>query len=177
MEVEATMTWLPVAVARLGDADVHAWWRSHGMDGTGEYVLSDLFPRTWLVAGAELTVLSAAKRHLDALPPRADVVHLFGEPFPAFRLCMAWLAELKTGGTRSELEELRTWTKSTAAHELRTRVGQSTSGERIAGTMRLGTVSRDVLTDREAMFRTAMSLAAAYADQTDDLHVPYVDLA
>ena len=101
------MRWLPVAVARLGDADVFGWWRSHGMDATGEYVLSDLLPRTWLVAGAELAVLSAAKRHLDTLPPRADIIHLFGEPLPAFRLCMAWLAELKTGGGRTELEELR----------------------------------------------------------------------
>ncbi len=81
-EGESTVRLLPVAIARLGDADIWAWWRSHGMDSTGEYVLSDLFPRTWLVAGAELTVLSAAKRHLDTLPPRAAVIHLFGEPFP-----------------------------------------------------------------------------------------------
>lgn len=147
------------------------------MDATGEYVLSDLFPRTWLAAGAELTVLSAAKRHLDTLPPRADVIHLFAEPLPAFRLCMAWLAELKTGGSRTELEELRTWSKTTAAEALRMRVGQPISGERIAGTMRLGTVSRDVLTEQDSMLRTAVSLAAAYVDQTDDLHVPYFDLA
>lgn len=164
-------------MARLGDADIHAWWRSHGMDATGEYVLSDLFPRTWLAAGAELTMVSAAKRHLDTLPARADVVHLFGEPFPAFRHGMAWLAELKTGGSPTELEELRTWTKGTAADELRARVGQPTTGEQIAGTLRLGTVSRDVLTDPNSMVRAALSLAAAYVGQTDDLRIPYFDLA
>lgn len=170
------MRWLPVAAARLGDADVHAWWRSHGMDGTGEYVLSDLFPRTWMAAGAELSMLSAAKRHLDTLPARADVIHLFGEPFPAFRQAMAWLAELKTGGDVTELEALRQWSKASAASEMRAIVGAPTSGERIAGTLRLGSVSHEVLTDPKVMARTARSLAAAYVDQTSELHIPYFDL-
>jgi len=61
---------LVVAVARLGEADLAGWWRSHGLDSVGEYVLPDLFPRTAIVAGAELAVLSAAKRHADALPER-----------------------------------------------------------------------------------------------------------
>jgi len=41
------MRWLPVAAARLGDADLYSWWRSHGMDSTGEYVL-------WLFESAGL---------------------------------------------------------------------------------------------------------------------------
>ena len=171
------MRWLPVAAARLGDADLYSWWRSHGMDSTGEYVLSDLFPRTWMAAGAELTMLSAAKRHHDVLPPRADVIHLFGEPFPAFRNAMAWLAEMKTGGDASEVGALRRWTVATASDELRSRVGQAPSGERIAGTMRLGVVSADVLSDPIAMLRVARSLTAAYLDQNSDLHIPYFDLA
>ena len=76
-----------------------------------------------------------------------------------------------------QLEELRTWTKGNAADELRARVGQPTTGEQIAGTLRLGTVSREVLTDPNSMLLAALSLAAAYVDQTDDLRIPYFDLA
>src|SRR5437870_1265013 len=54
-----------LGVARLGEADLAGWWSSQGMTETGRYILEDLFPRTWPVAGAELAVLCAAKRHHD----------------------------------------------------------------------------------------------------------------
>jgi hypothetical protein len=137
-----------IAVARYGEADLLGWWRSHGLDGVGEYILPELFPRTALVAGAEVAVFSAAKRHLDALPDRDDVVHLFGEPLPAFEEAVAWLAELKTGGDQSFLQELRGWTTRDAAHvELTRLTGEVPLGERIGATLRLGKLSSDDLVD------------------------------
>ena len=177
LNTDLGLGWLPVAIARLGDMDVHGWWRSHGMDSIGEYVLSDLFPRTWSVAGAEISLLSAAKRHHDALPERANVLQLFGEPFPAFRQAVAWLAELKTGGDTSSIDALRKWDRATATELLRQLLGEPPSGERIAGTQRLGQLSREALTDHHAMMVAGRALASAYVDQTDGLHIPYFDLA
>lgn len=147
------------------------------MDATGEYVLSDLFPRTWLVAGAEMSLLSAAKRHRDTLPNRRDVLHLFGEPFPAFREASAWLSELKTGGDSSLLSALRTWNASNADAELRLLVGEPSSGERIGEVLRLGALPADSLNDRRALDVAAKALAAAYLGQDKNLVIPYFDLA
>lgn len=167
-----------VAVARLGEADLAGWWRSHGLDAVGEYVLPDLFPRTAVVAGAELAVLSAAKRHADALPNRDDVVHLFGEPLPAFAAALAWLAELKTGGDQSFINELRDWASRDAGHEaMAGRAGAAPPGERIGSTLRLGKLTIDAVTDPELAAATAHALAAAYVGQGPDLAVPYYDLA
>lgn len=169
---------LVVAVARLGEADLAGWWRSHGLAGVGEYLLPDLFPRTATIAGAELAVLSAAKRHVDALPDRDDVVDLFGEPFPAFASALAWLAELKTGGDQCFLEALRSWGSTEAAHDaLRGLTGEAPPSERLGATLRLGTLSRDAFDDAEQVQDVARSLAAAYVGQGQDLAVPYYDLA
>jgi hypothetical protein len=167
-----------VAVARLGEADLAGWWRSHGLDGAGEYVLSDLFPRTATVAGAELAVLSAAKRHADALPERDDVVHLFGEPLPAFAEALAYLAELKTGGDESFLERLRGWlTRDAAEDALADLTGTAPPGERIGSTLRLGKLTADMLADPDKADAATRALAAAYVGEGSDLIVPYYDLA
>lgn len=169
---------LVVAVARLGEADLAGWWRSHGLDAVGEYVLPDLFPRTATIAGAELAVLSAAKRHHDALPDRDDVVHLFGEPLPAFGLATSWLAELKTGGDASFLDELRGWSDVEDAHErVAELTGAKPSGEQIGGTLRLGKLPAQALDDPEQIAVATRSLAAAYVGQSRELVVPYYDLA
>jgi len=168
---------LVVAVARLGEADLAGWWRSHGLDVVGEYVLPDLFPRTAAVAGAELAVLSAAKRHTDALPDRDDVVHLFGEPLPAFSAARSWLAELKTGGDQSFLNLLRAWAGRDVGHDaLAGFTGEVPTGERIGGTLRLGTIPADSLDDSDRADATARALAACYVGQGPDLAVPYYDL-
>ncbi len=169
---------LVVAVARLGEADLAGWWRSHGLDTVGEYVLPDLFPRTATVVGAELAVLSAAKRHADALPDRDDVLHLFGDPLPAFAEALAWLAELKTSGETSFLDELRGWSTADAAHaEVGAATGEAPPGERIGTTLRLGKVAAAELADPVRAAAVAKFLAAAYAGQGRDLAVPYFDLA
>jgi hypothetical protein len=169
---------LVVAVARLGEADLAGWWRSHGLDTVGEYLLPDLFPRTAVIAGAELAVLSAAKRHADALPDRDDVLHLFGEPLPAFAQAMAWLAELKTGGEQVFLDDLRQWTSCDMAREaLANLTGEPAPGEQIGATLRLGRVSAEALADPTQAAATARSLAAAYVGQGDEVAIPYYDLA
>lgn len=169
---------LVVAVARFGEADLAGWWRSHGLDSVGEYLLPDLFERTATMAGAELAVLSAAKRHADALPDRDDVVHLFGEPLPAFAGALAWLAELKTGGDQSFLAELRGWDgRDAGADSLAALTGEAPPGERIGGTLRLGKVAAEALGDPDRADTTARALAAAYVGQGPDLIVPYYDLA
>lgn len=178
MTAETDSVCLVVAVARLGEADLSGWWRSHGLDGVGEYVLSSLFPRTAIVAGAELAILSAAKRHSDALPDRDDVVHLFGEPLPAFAESLAWLAELKTGGDQSFLHQLRGWASTDQGHEgLAELTGEASPGERISNTLRLGTVSAETIADAEQAQTIARALAAAYVGQGPELTVPYYDLA
>lgn len=170
---------LVVAVARLGEADLAGWWRSHGLDGVGDYVLADLFPRTATIVGAELAVLSAAKRHRDALPDRDDVIHLFGEPLPAFAEAAAWLAELKTGGEASFIDELRAWATVDSAHDQLSRLaGSAPTGERIGGmTLRLGKLPPNALADPAQTETVVRTLAAAYAGQGHDLAVPYFDLA
>lgn len=177
LEFDTELRYLPVIVSRLGDTDMRGWWRSHGMDATGEYVLADLFPKTWEVAGAEISVLSAAKRHHDVLPQRRNVVHLFGEPFPAFREATAWLAELKTGGSGALLGALRSLTATDAKSELTALLGESPSGERIGDTIRLGALSSDALADRRSLETAGRALAAAYVAQESNLCVPYFDLA
>jgi hypothetical protein len=148
------------------------------MDGVGEYVLPDLFPRTAPVAGAELAVFSAAKRHADALPDRDDVVHLFGEPLPAFAGALAWLAELKTSGDQSFLEQLRGWSSTDMGHEALARLtGEAPPGERIGATIRLGKLAPETLADPDRSAAAAQALAAAYVGQGTDLAVPYYDLA
>jgi hypothetical protein len=167
---------LLLSVARLGEADLTGWWNSRGFGDVGEYLLTDLFPRTWAVAGAELAVLSAAKRQHDALPDRDDIVHLFGEPFPAFAHALEWLAELKTGGDAAFLEELRSWASVADAVEAIGAASGAAQGERIGATLRLGTLPAAGLGDLEQVEATARSLAAAYVGQGADLAVPYFDL-
>jgi hypothetical protein len=178
MTVVSEGTRLVLAVARLGEADLAGWWRSHGLDAVGEYMLPDLFSRTAPVAGAELAVLSAAKRHVDGLPDRDDVVYLFGEPLPAFSETVAWLSELKTGGDRTFLDELRGWSNNEVAHEaVEHLAGVSPSGERIGMTLRLGKLGADVLNDPDQTTAVVRTLAAAYVGQGHDLAIPYFDLA
>lgn len=82
-----------VAVARLGEADLAGWWRSHGLDDVGEYLLPDLFPRTAVIADAELALLSAAKRHTDALPDRTTSYTSSASPRVRRCACLAGRAE------------------------------------------------------------------------------------
>ncbi len=64
-----------LGVARLGENDPRGWWNGHALDGTGEYVLSNMFRRTWRSAALELDVAAAARMH-NQLLGRSTALHL-----------------------------------------------------------------------------------------------------
>jgi hypothetical protein len=103
---------------------------------------------------------------------------LFGEPLPAFADTIAWLAELKTGGDQSFLDDLRSWkTEDAARAALAVLTGETPQGELIGATLRLGKLSSHSLADADRAEAAARALAAAYVGQGFDLTVPYYDLA
>lgn len=107
---------LVLGVARLGEADLRGWWNCHGLDRVGSYVLSRSLPRTWRSAALELDVLSARRRHEDALSGRASALHLFSDELPFRRWASAWLAEQKTAADVDDLfEELASWDDDAAS--------------------------------------------------------------
>src|SRR4051812_48918110 len=84
-----TVVRLVLGVARLGEADLAGWWSSHGMDRAGRYVLSRSFRRTWRSVALEVDVLSATRRHNDALGNRRTALHLFSDELPFRRWAAA----------------------------------------------------------------------------------------
>ena len=87
------------------------WWNSHGLDQAGSFVLKRTLPRTWRSAALELDVLSARRRHDDALSSRRSALHLFSDELPFRRWAAAWLSKQKTSasGVDELLEELGGW--------------------------------------------------------------------
>ena len=85
---------LVLSVVRLGDLDRNGWWRSHGLDETGSFLLQRSFKRTWAATAMELSMVSARARHDDTLG-RKDAVHLFSDELPFYRLVHSWLLEQK----------------------------------------------------------------------------------
>lgn len=167
-----------LGVSRLGDADLRGWWSTHGLDDIGEYVLPDLFPRTWRVAAVQLSVESAVKRHRDFLPDRSNLVHLFSEGLGLLGASREWTAELKTGGDESLLDELQGWrTVDAAESDLRECFGSSPGGDRTARSLRIGVIRRDDLRDHEQRSAVIRMLVASYIGQESDLVIPYFDIA
>jgi hypothetical protein len=169
---------LVLGVSRLGDADLAGWWSSHGLDEVGEYVLADLFPRTWRMAAVELSIASAAKRHSDFLPDRSNILHLFSDNLACAGQARELIAELKTGGDLSLLDELQSWHSRDAAEaRLREWAGEPPAGERIGQTLLLGVLRANALDDAEQPLSATRLLAASYLAQGSDLVIPYFDLA
>lgn len=109
---------LVLGVARLGEADLAGWWSSQGMNPAVHFTLAG-FRRTSKVVGAELTVLSATRRHRQILP-RETAVHLFSPYLPFAGWTRAYLAEQKTSGDSPVIDELRGWlTVDVARSQLR----------------------------------------------------------
>ena len=98
---------LVLGVARLGEADLAAWWSSQGLNPAVRFVLAG-FHRTGQVAGAELALLSAERRHRQLLP-RANASHLFSPRLPYVSWARADLAEMKSAGASPLLDELSDW--------------------------------------------------------------------
>lgn len=117
-EVDETLR-LVLAVARLGEVDLKGWWSSHGVDRSGSFVLRRAFPRSWAAAGLELDVLSATRRHADALARRSTALHLFSDELPLRHWASAWLSEPKTEASIDPLiDELMSWTMDGGAERL-----------------------------------------------------------
>lgn len=166
---------LVLGVARLGETSLRGWWQSHGLDQAGQYVLSGAFPRTWRWAALELAIASAKRRHEDALG-RPSALHLFSDELPFRRLASAWLAEQKTGGDPSRVDELANWTTETAEESLREWAGAPSTSEVVGSGLLLGRLSADDIQDPETLISVAKRLAAGYVDQAEDFRAPYFDL-
>jgi hypothetical protein len=168
---------LVLAVARLGEADLSGWWRCHGANSTGRYVLSRAFPRTYRSAGLELDVLSAARRHDDALS-RRTALHLFSDHLPYRRWAAAWLAEQKTvPATAPLLDDLAGWDPAIARVRLEEWAGSPAGGEETGDGIRLGQLSALELEDDRTLMATARLLASAYLGIGATFRAPYLDLA
>ena len=165
---------LLLGVARLGEADLAAWWSSQGLNPATRFALAG-FRRTGSIVGAELALLSAVRRHHQVLP-RLNAVHLFSPRLPFARWTQAHLAELKSIGTSELIDELRTWTTVEDA-------GQRLTDwiDAVTPAMAIGaTVTPHELDSPETRVSLLAQLAARYVDQAGragQLDIPYVDLA
>lgn len=169
---------LVLGVARLGELDLAGWWGAHGLDRAGSYVLARAFKRTWRSAALELDVLSAARRHDDALAGRRTALHLFADELPFRRWSASWLAEQKTAAEPSSLfDELAGWDLEQAYSAIRDWAGAVPTVEVIGDGLRLGALSAVELADPDALISTARLLAATYAGiDASGFRAPYFDL-
>lgn len=162
---------LVLGVARLGEADLNAWWSSQGLNPSVSFALAG-FRRTGAVVGAELALLSATRRH-DQLLPRRNAVHMFSPHLPFVGWAGAYLAELKSNCTRKLLEELSGWTNlkvAAAALEVwRDDLGHSDAAP--------STVTTADLADPPVAIALLARFVDAYLAASGELSVPYVDLA
>jgi len=159
---------LVLGVARLGEADLARWWSSQGLNPAVAFALAG-FRRTGRVVGAELMLLSAVRRHRQVLP-RDNAVHLFSAHLPYLHWAQAHLAEMKTSGHPSLLEEFSEWSTAGAATAVIRRWRQDIGPARRSG----DTVTSSKLSDPALL----AWLVDGYLDTRDgELSVPYVDLA
>ncbi|MCY3861727.1 MAG: BrxE family protein [bacterium] len=169
---------LVLGVARLGEADLRGWWNCHGLDKEGSFVLKRAFPRTWQPAALEVDVLSARRRHAQALSGRRTALHLFSDELPFNRWAAAWLAEQKTAPEVDPLfGELASWDLAVAGTRLSEWAGVDVVGEPIGDGLLLGRLSRPDLEDEFARTSVAARLSAAYAGMEDPFKAPYFDVA
>ena len=163
---------LVLSVVRLGDLDHRGWWRSHGLDETGSFLLRRSFKRTWAATAMELSMVSARVRHDEALG-RRDAVHLFSDELPIYRLVHSWLLEQKLEDDLSPFEFFR----SATTDELVDRLPQPSDFERRAAGLYLGTVARSDLDDATHFEEVVSGLVGAHRTLNQEFLAPYVDLA
>jgi hypothetical protein len=170
------VTRLVLGVARLGEADLAGWWSTHGLDRPGRYVLSRSLPRTWRSGALELDVLSAARRHEDALDRRRTALHLFSDELPFRRWAAAWLAEQKTASRPDPLfAELIGWDLDSARSVLADWAGPAPGGEVVGNGLLLGELGQAELADADALVAAARLLAGAYPAIDGMFRAPYFD--
>ena len=110
---------LVLGVARLGEKDLRGWSKGHAIDRIGQYVLSDMFRRTWKSAALELDVAAASQMHRELLG-RSTALHLFSDLLPFRCWAIGWLAGQKTAReSGSMLGTLQRWTEDDSTETLR----------------------------------------------------------
>ena len=167
-----------LGVARLGEADLRGWWSCHGLDRVGSFVLGRAFPQTARSAGLELDILSARRRHDDALSGRSTALHLFSDGLPFRRWASAWLSEQKTASAAHPLfDELAGWDTAVGEASLREQAGEPEPGQPLADGLRLGQLSRSDLDDDASLASIARRLTSAYTGLGEVFRAPYFDLA
>jgi len=169
---------LVLGVARMGERDVFGWWRAHGLSDTGGAVLPVILRRTWALAALELDVISAARRHEEALG-RPTALHLFSDQLPYKRLALSWLAAQKLEASPDGLvASLRQWTSDTARAGLGAWSGDTApTAEPVGDGLRVGSVSATDVDDLVRLDALAHELGAGYlASDGNQLRFPYVDL-
>lgn len=168
-----------LGIARLGENDLRGWWQGHALDRTGQYVLSNMFRRTWRPAALQLDLSAAARMH-DELLGRSTALHLFSDFLPFRRWATGWLAEQKTAEEVPDLvNALEGWTDDQAVKALREwcRPAARLGGEDLGNGILLGRLSSEDLDNAEWLLEMAQSLCACYLEQTGTLRPPYFDLA
>lgn len=161
-----------LSVVRLGDLDHHGWWRSHGLDETGSFILGRSFKRTWAATAMELSMVSARARH-DEVLGRKDAVHLFSDELPFYRLTQSWLLERKLEDDLAPFELFRT----ASTGELLDRLPEPPDAERRASGLYLGNVSRHDIENDERLESLLSDLLGAYRAQDSEFLAPYFDLS
>ena len=161
-----------LSVVRLGDLDHRGWWRSHGLDETGSFILGRSFKRTWAATAMELSMVSARARHEDTLG-RKDAVHLFSDELPFYRLTQSWLLEQKLEDDLAPFERFRT----ASTDDLLGRLPEPTGGERRASGLYLGNVTRDDIEDEGRLELLMSNLLGAYRTLDAEFLAPYFDLS
>lgn len=160
-----------LSVVRLGDVDHRGWWRSHGLDETGSFLLERAFKRTWAATAMELSMVSARARHDDTVG-RKDAAHLFSDELPFFRLVHSWLLEQKLEDDLSPFEPFRT----AGTEDLIGRLPDPPRAERRAAGLFLGTVNAAQLDDPRQLEDTLFGLLGAYRLIESEFLAPYFDL-
>ena len=170
------MVRLVLGVARLGEADLMNWWNCHGLDSVGSFVLKRTLPQTWRSAALELDLLSARRRHDDALSARKTALHLFSDELPYRRWTSAWLSEQKTApGVDDLFDELGGWEGDTATERLREWAGGPEAGEVLGDGLLLGRVPMPGLDDMATLEAIARRLASSYLGLDGLFKAPYFD--
>lgn len=159
---------LLLGVARLGDMSLRGWWRSRALDFEGRFVLSNTFPRTGRVVGMELCLMSATRRHRQALG-RTSAIHLYSDLMPFHRWTVGWLAEQKTSALHPLIEELEQWDDvDTASAKLAEWSSEpDLSVKEVAGALELGRLEKASLQNASELLERARRLAACYASMRE----------
>jgi hypothetical protein len=138
-----------LSVVRLGDLDHRGWWRSHGLDETGSFLLGRSFKRTWAATAMELSMISARARHVHS-----------------------WLLEQKLQDDLKPFEFFRTVT----TEELLGRLPDGLHPERRASGLYLGTLTKDQVQDPDYLEGVLGHLLGAYRALGAEFLAPYLDL-